>query len=184
MEITSNEYFERQKVNKLFTAIIVIFAGLLPIGSYVYYYYLLISKFKEPVSSKEMSLFVLSGIIVLILSIFITYLFLNLKLELKIYKDGILFRLFPFHRKFRFIPFTDIRTYGIRKYNPILEYGGWGIRYSTRRNGIAYTLSGNYGLQLELNSNKRLLIGVKSPDSVLNILMNYIPEKYIERHWS
>lgn len=181
MEISSNEYFERQKISVLLTALIIIFAGLLPLVSYIYSYYLFISKFNDSFFSKEMILFLFSGLVLLLISIFVTYLFLNLKLELKIYKDGILFRLFPFHRKFRFIPFADIRSYEIRKFNPILEYGGWGIRYSTKRNGISYTLSGRMGLQLELISNKRLLIGIKSPESVLNFLKLYIPEKHIER---
>ena len=45
-----------------------------------------------------------------------------------------------------------------RTYRPILEYGGWGIRYTMGR-GWAYNVSGNQGVQLELASGKRILIG-------------------------
>jgi hypothetical protein len=46
-----------------------------------------------------------------------------------------------------------------RTYRPILEYGGWGIRYSPFAKGWAYNVSGNQGVQLELASGKRILIG-------------------------
>ena len=42
----------------------------------------------------------------------------------------------------------DIEKYYARTYRPIMEYGGWGIRYGVK--GMAYNISGNRGLQLEL----------------------------------
>lgn len=182
MDISSNEYFERQRINKYLTGLIVLFAGVVPIGSYVYSYYFFFSNFKYSTIPKELMKYYISGFVVLFLSVFVVYLFLSLKLELGISQRGIVFRLFPFHRKFRFIPFSEVRKYSIRRFNPIFEYGGWGIRYSTKRNGIAYTISGKYGLQLELLSNKRLLIGVKSPQQVLEFLKLFLPEKYVENN--
>jgi hypothetical protein len=46
-----------------------------------------------------------------------------------------------------------------RTYRPILEYGGWGIRYSPFGQGCAYNVSGNRGVQLELADGQRILIG-------------------------
>jgi hypothetical protein len=46
-----------------------------------------------------------------------------------------------------------------RTYRPILEYGGWGVRYSFVRKGWAYTVSGNRGVQLQLANGKRILVG-------------------------
>ncbi|MEJ5285679.1 MAG: hypothetical protein ACK42G_01000 [Candidatus Kapaibacteriota bacterium] len=181
MEITANEYFERQRINKYLSALIIIFAGIVPIGSYAFSYYLFFSNFKHPYLTKEVTMFYVSGVVVILLSLFVVFLFLSLKLELGINSQCIVFRLFPFHRKFRKIPFSEIRHYTIRKFSPLLEYGGWGIRYSTKRNGIGYTISGKYGLQLELISNKRLLIGTKSPEKVLEYLKMYAPEKYVEK---
>jgi hypothetical protein len=62
---------------------------------------------------------------------------------------------FPLVRKS--IPLEDIDQWEARTYRPILEYGGWGVRYSW--NGTAYNVSGNRGVQLVLASGKRLLIG-------------------------
>jgi hypothetical protein len=180
MENTVIYYSEKQKINKVLSALIIIFAGVLPIGSYVYMYFIIISVLKQPIFAKSTSMFIFSGLIVFLLSLFIIYLFLTLKLEITFAPEGIFFRFFPFHRKFRFIPYSEIKYFTIRKFKPILEYGGWGIRYSLKRNGIAYTLSGNYGLQLELNSYKRILIGVKSPEKVLSFLKSIIPNKYFE----
>jgi hypothetical protein len=55
------------------------------------------------------------------------------------------------------ITFEDITRCEVRTYNPIREFGGWGIRY--RRGAKAYNVSGNRGVQLELANGKRLLIG-------------------------
>lgn len=180
MELSSKVYHEKQKINKLFTILIVFFAGILPVGSYISTFYFVFSNFDRPFYFKETLPFYLSGFFIFILSAFIIYIFLNLKLELIISQEGLFFRLFPFHRKYRFIAYTDIRSYSVRRFRPILEYGGWGIRYSIKRNGIAYTLTGSCGLQLELNSFKRMMIGIKSPDMVLQFLKLYIPNKHIE----
>ncbi len=175
----NTEYYEKQKINNLITGLIIFFAGVLPLGSILYSYYLLFVRQTNTISSKSQETLTLSSVVVLLLSIFIIYLFLSLKLEIKVNYNGIYFRFFPFHKKFRLIPFTDIKNFRIRRFRPILEYGGWGIRYSIKRNGVGYTISGKYGLQLELHSNKRLLIGVKYPEAILNAMNLFIPEKHI-----
>lgn len=178
MKITT-EYYEKQKINNFIAGLIILFAGLLPLGSILYSYYLLFIKQTQTISSKSQEMLTLTSIIILLLSVFLIYLFITLKLELKINTNGIFFRFYPFHKKFRVIPFSDIKSFKIRRFRPILEYGGWGIRYSVKRNGVGYTISGNYGLQLELNSNKRLFIGVKFPEAVLDIMNSFIPDKHI-----
>jgi hypothetical protein len=42
-------------------------------------------------------------------------------------------------------------------YQPLLEYGGWGIRLGRR--GWAYTISGNRGVQIALKDGKSFLLG-------------------------
>ena len=46
-----------------------------------------------------------------------------------------------------------------RTYRPLLEYGGWGIRYAPFGKGWAYNVHGSQGVQLELTNGKRILIG-------------------------
>jgi hypothetical protein len=99
-----------------------------------------------------------------------------LKLEVRINNEGINFRFFPMQIKFKVIKFDEIAEYQIRKYSPIFEYGGWGIRYAFSR-GWAYNVSGNIGLQLVKKDNKRILIGTNKPDEFFAVLDNCIKKR-------
>jgi hypothetical protein len=107
----------------------------------------------------------LAGLVGLGVPISIAALFLLLKLETYVSRDGIYVRYFPFHIRFkRFAP-EDLSEYYARQYKPLREYGGWGIRYSLR-NGKAYNTSGNRGVQLVFKNGKKLLIGSQKPEQL------------------
>ena len=99
-----------------------------------------------------------------IFPVLVLLLFRVLKLETVIDEEGVKCRFRPFHRKFKTFRREDIARYEVRKYNPIMEYGGWGIRYG--RKGRAYNVRGNMGLDLTLKPNKSFLIGTQTPDSI------------------
>ncbi len=94
--------------------------------------------------------------------------FLSLTLHTRIDQDGITYRFFPVHRREKFIKWNDVAQVEVRKYKPILEYGGWGFR--TGRNGKALNTSGNKGLQIVFNDGKKLLIGTQKPDELSRTL--------------
>lgn len=81
----------------------------------------------------------------------------SLRLVTEVRGDGLHVRFHPFHRSYRKIPFDSIRSCKVQIYQPIRDYGGWGIRYGTK--GKAYNVSGNKGLMLEFVNGKKLLIG-------------------------
>lgn len=84
------------------------------------------------------------------------------RLETEVRTDGLYVRYFPFHRRFRKFGAEELSECFARKYRPILEYGGWGIRCAwTWKGGRAYNISGNEGVQLVFKNGKRLLIGSK-----------------------
>ena len=58
----------------------------------------------------------------------------------------------------------------VRKYSPLADYGGWGLRFSMSGQGKAYNVSGNVGLQLEFSNGKKLLIGTRKPDELSSVL--------------
>jgi hypothetical protein len=83
------------------------------------------------------------------------------KLITEIREDGIHFRFPPFILKWRMISREEIERYTVGKYSPVGEYGGWGVRYSFRKYGRAYNISGNQGLRLYLKNGKVLLLGTQ-----------------------
>src|SRR4030042_1852226 len=105
---------------------------------------------------------VIGGIVV---PIVIAALFILLKLETEVRPDGLCVCYFPFHIHFKRFAAEDLSEYHARRYKPIREYGGWGIRCSLR-NGKAYNVSGNRGVQLVLSSGKKLLIGSQKADEL------------------
>ena len=111
------------------------------------------------------------NIILLMIGYCFIWLFYSMKLITEIKKDGIQITFTPFTNFI--IPFNKIRSYKIREYKPILEYGGWGIRFN--RTGKAYTVSGKIGMQIELSNGKEILIGTENPDKILQSL-NKLPQ--------
>lgn len=102
--------------------------------------------------------------------ILVSLLFYFLKLETKFDSKGIHYKMTPFHFKFKFIAWEDIQTYEIKKYNPLLDYGGWGIKQSMTGKGIAYNIVGNLGLYLTLKDNQKILIGTQKAEELKNFL--------------
>jgi hypothetical protein len=61
----------------------------------------------------------------------------------------------------RRIGFADIVGLEVRRYNPLLEYGGWGVRLGPK--GWGYMTAGNEGVQLRLRRGLPVLIGSTRP---------------------
>jgi hypothetical protein len=87
---------------------------------------------------------------------------MNLKTEVR--PDGLYLRIFPLHRRFQVFNWDVIDRFYTTTYRPVLDYGGWGIRYGP--GGKAYTFAGNRGIQLELNWGQGLLIGSRDPEAL------------------
>ena len=86
----------------------------------------------------------------------------------EISSEGISYRMWPFHRTPRLIKWDEVQDCEIRKYRPIREYGGWGVRIGAK--GKAYNVKGNMGLQLILDNDKGILIGTQKPEELEEIL--------------
>ena len=86
-------------------------------------------------------------------------LFVFARLDVTVTDSELVIRFRPFHFEGRRIALSEIAEAQARKYRPIAEYGGWGIRYGF--GGMAYNVSGNEGVQLVLTNGKRILIGSK-----------------------
>jgi hypothetical protein len=89
-------------------------------------------------------------------------LFFVVRLETEVRRDGLYFRFFPIHIRYKKLGAANLVDSYARHYRPIREYGGWGIRCGFK-GGRAYNVKGNRGVQLVLDDGRRLLIGSQKP---------------------
>ncbi len=78
------------------------------------------------------------------------------------------FRLWPFPDKT--VLLSDIVKVEPGTYSPIGEYLGWGLRFSIKGNGWAYTISGNQGVRIHLRDGRQYLIGSEEPNQLARAL--------------
>ncbi len=88
---------------------------------------------------------------------------LVMRLEVYVGKDALYVRFIPLRS--RRIPYEKIVRCEPCAYRPILQYGGWGIRWGGPKNW-AYTMRGNRGVRLYLEGGQRLLIGSQAPEEL------------------
>ena len=110
-------------------------------------------------------------LVITIVLMILTSLFLLMNLSTRIDETGIHVRFFPFHFREKHFAWEDISKAYVRRYSPLWEFGGWGIKYGFQ--GKAYNVSGNEGIQLELKSGKRVLIGTTLPKKASETLVSY-----------
>jgi len=156
-------FTESQKFKQWWLWIILLSINLL----LIYGFYIQIIK-GQPFGDRPMSN---NGqIIGAIISVLVTILFYNFKLQTIIKEDGIYYRFFTIHIAYRKLTWDKLKFSFIRKYSPIFEYGGWGLRFGIMGKGQAINVSGNQGLQLVLTNNSKILIGTNKPEELNEIL--------------
>ncbi|MEM7102054.1 MAG: DUF6141 family protein [Bacteroidota bacterium] len=99
----------------------------------------------------------------IIFSIFMLLFMRESGLKTQVRADGFYYRFFPFHFRTKSIPWDKVEDYEIVKYNPILDYGGWGIKYKPFQKDRAYNVSGNQGMKLYLKNGKKIMFGTQQP---------------------
>lgn len=106
------------------------------------------------------ALFLMGGIILLII-----ILFYKSSLSVKINRNGIYYRFIPFHWYYKKIAWEKVEKVYVRRYDALTEYGsGWGIKFGNA--GKAYIVSGNYGLQIDLLDERKILLGTQRPSEL------------------
>lgn len=170
---TSPMYREIQQFRQVWIwAIVIVIAGLM---WYVSVRQLLLHRLFGDRPMPDILLVILC----FIFGIGLPALFLFGKLVTEVRNDGIYVRFIPFHRSFHKIAFNELKRYEVRTYRPIMEYGGWGIRYGS--SGKAYNVSGKHGVQLELLNGKRLLIGSQQPEELLRAMQAQFDKQHDDR---
>jgi hypothetical protein len=98
-----------------------------------------------------------------------------LRLTVTVADGGIHIRYYPFVD--RTIPFSDIQSLRARRYRPIKEFGGWGIRSGLGKKS-AYNASGDLGVKLYLKDMSSIMIGSQRHEELAATLRRHgIAEK-------
>ena len=116
----------------------------------------------------------LSVIGILLVSIVPIFFF---KLTTRIDEVGIHYQFFPFHFNRKKITWQEIEKAYVKTYDPIGDYGGWGLKGGflwNKSKGTAINVSGDIGIQLELKKGKKILIGTQKEQEAKNVLQTYI----------
>ncbi|MDV6167936.1 hypothetical protein R1T16_05835 [Flavobacterium sp. DG1-102-2] len=96
----------------------------------------------------------------------VPFLMLNLcRLETRIDEEGIKVKFFPFDNEGKSYSWDHIRNLDVGTYDPVLDYGGWGLR-----NG-AYNTSGDKALFIRFTNGKHFLIGTQKPSELKRALL-------------
>ncbi len=89
--------------------------------------------------------------------------FLTVHLDVAVDAAGVQVRFFPLTR--RTIPLDAIARVEARRYRPVAEYGGWGIKGWSRRK-VAYNVRGDMGVDLTLRDGRTVLLGSQHADDL------------------
>jgi hypothetical protein len=100
------------------------------------------------------------------LTFLLSLLLLNTRLDTVVKRNGIYVRFFPFHFKFKHYAWDELKKSFVRRYSPLTEYGGWGLRLGLFGSGRAFNVSGDQGLQLQFTDDKKLLIGTQKAEDL------------------
>jgi hypothetical protein len=151
----------------------LIAGGLVPVGMFGYGLWQQVI-LKHPFGGNPMSntgiIIAFGGVVLLFL--LLVGLFGSVKLNTLIDEFGVAYRFIPFQIKFRKIAWTEIESCEVVKYDPMRDYGGWGIRVGKK--GKAYNISGDKGLQLTLKNGKHFLLGTQKEQTLKDFLTNGI----------
>lgn len=112
--------------------------------------------------------------------LFAIWLFRTMTLETQIDDQGVHYRFRPFQKKPKIIRPSELKSFEVKKYNPILDYGGWGIRLGTTKKGNAYNVSGNMGVLFEYKTGKKFMLGTRNPESIRSALNKMMTQATIE----
>ncbi len=101
---------------------------------------------------------------VVVLNLLVLLLFLTAKLSVEVRRSGLFIKFFPFHKKWRPISLDGAVSSEHVTYSPIIDYGGWGIRYGFKKK--AYNISGKKGVRINFQNAHHVLIGSRNGDQL------------------
>lgn len=158
---TNDRYQESQKFTQLW------FWGILAFSASVIFY-----RFWEEHSPTQFRDLTVRSVAPIILFSLVLVFLLLLRLDVLIDQNGISYKWFPFRMKYKTIRWEEIESLQIRRFSPIAEFGGYGLRYTFKT--TAYIVSGNDGIEIRIKGRKRkFVLGISDPVRLEGVLENH-----------
>lgn len=162
-------YKEVQKFSQPWLWIGLIISGMITtgiFGSGIYRQVILGHPFgNHPMSNNGL---IAASVLVAFVFLSVATLLLIARLTTIIDGAGIAFRFFPFQVSFRRIDWDEVETSEVVTYNPVRDYGGWGVK--SGKKGKAFNVCGDKGLALHLKKGKNILIGTQKDREMRDFL--------------
>ncbi|WP_114778414.1 DUF6141 family protein [Botryobacter ruber] len=106
---------------------------------------------RNPIAGAE------AAILVVLVGIGLPLFFYRMALITEVYPGKVELRFSPVNFKPVQVELHLVRDFERVTYNPISDYGGWGIRFGLK--GVAFNMAGNEGVKLYFYNRKPMLIG-------------------------
>ncbi|MBA3985881.1 MAG: hypothetical protein H0X63_04750 [Flavobacteriales bacterium] len=160
-----NIFTEEQKFNQIWLKILLVFILVFTCIPLIIFINL-----EDAETNKEVFwILVFTNVLFVCLFLFLVAV---LKLQTRIDNHGIHYGFYPIRKTLKTIPWREIKTSEVVTYSPLGDYGGWGYRISFRK-GRALNVKGNKGIKIELQNNKKLLIGTQKPEAAKDAIIYY-----------
>ncbi len=111
---------------------------------------------EQPMGNSEL---LWTGILTIVFTGVLFLVLMSIVLVTEIWTDGIRYRFKPFMWKLKHIRLDEIESASVMKYNPLFEFGGWGIKPRLLSRKTAYNISGNIGLRIMRKNGSQVMIG-------------------------
>ena len=112
--------------------------------------------------------------------ILIMVLFFLMNLKTGINQKGIHIQFFPFIRTPKVFLWEDVQKIELKNYQPMVEYGGYGIR--GLGDDKAYNIQGNIGLKLYFKNGNKIMIGTQKPKEINKVVAEICKSQKIPFH--
>ena len=150
---------ERQRFRQVWLWVMILGVAAMFWAGFVYQVLLGGAFGNRPVSDVQLA------IVAALVGVGLPWFFYKMSLVTEVVPGELRVRFWPFHLKPVTINLHELRDYEQVRYSPIMDYGGWGIRWGFK--GKAYNVYGNQGVKLYFYNKDSLLIGSQKPDELL-----------------
>jgi len=170
-------YREEQSFRQSFVPWLLLVAWLVNFGVFAYGFYQQLYLGKpfgdHPSSDKTL---ILNGIVSVVLISAVIILILSSNLVTEIWSDGVRYKFPPLIRKIKHIPLSEISSAEVGKYNPIIEFGGWGWRKRFLSRKTAYNISGRIGIRVMKKNGSQILFGTRQEEEMKRAVMKMMQQ--------